>query len=148
MPRRETVVLTNVCMVYDNQGNILVEDRKDEHWGGVALPGGHVEPGEEFVKSVIREVYEETGLTIESPKLCGVKQFTHYDGSRYIVFLFKTNVFSGTVKSSDEGEVFWLNRNEFGNYKTVQDFDKLLEVFDNDGLSEFFYDGEWNVSLL
>lgn len=29
MPRNETVVLTNMCMVYDNQGNVLVEDRLD-----------------------------------------------------------------------------------------------------------------------
>lgn len=148
MARRETVVLTNLCMVYDDKGNILVEDRKDEHWSGIAFPGGHVEPGEPFVKSVIREVYEETGLTIASPKLCGIKQFTHYDGARCIVLLFKTNIFSGTVKSSDEGDVFWLQRSELANYRTVNDFDRLLEVFDRDDLNEFYYDRDFNITLL
>ena len=141
-------MLTNLCMVYDTDGNILVENRNDEHWGGIAFPGGHVEKGEPFVESVIREVREETGLEIRSPRLCGVKQFTHYDGSRYIVFLFKTDQFSGTIKSSDEGEVFWIKRSELGKYKTVPDFDKLLEVFDNDGLSEFYYNEDFSVRLL
>ncbi|MDD6395461.1 MAG: 8-oxo-dGTP diphosphatase [Firmicutes bacterium] len=148
MARTETVVLTNMCMVYDNNGNILVENRNDKHWGGLTFPGGHVEKGEPFVQSVIREVYEETGLTIQSPKLCGVKQFTHYEGSRYIVFFFKTDKFSGDIHSSDEGEVFWIKRSDLCNYNIAPDFDKMLEVFENDEISEFYYDGEFNVKLM
>ena len=148
MARTETVVLTNMCMVYDHDGNILVENRIDEHWGGIAFLGGHVEKGEPFVDSVIREVYEETGLTIRSPKLCGLAQFTHYEGWRYIVIFFKTDQFSGEIRSSDEGEVFWVKRSELRNYKTVPDFEQIIDFFDNDSLNEFFYDGEFNLSLL
>ena len=68
-------------MVYDNQGNILVQDRLDPDWPGVTFPGGHVEPGESFTKAVIREVWEETGLIIEHPRLCGLKQFPEEDGT-------------------------------------------------------------------
>lgn len=67
MSRRERVVLTNMCMIYDGKGNILVQDRLDPEWPGVTFPGGHVEPGESFTKAVIREVWEETGLTLRSP---------------------------------------------------------------------------------
>jgi 8-oxo-dGTP diphosphatase len=42
------------------------------NWPGVAFPGGHVEKGESFTDTVIREVQEETGLTISSPRLCGI----------------------------------------------------------------------------
>lgn len=136
MARRETVVLTNMCMVYDGQGHILVEDRLDPDWPGVTFPGGHVEPGESFTQSVIREVWEETGLTIEAPRLCGVKQFPADDGTRYIVFLYKTDRFSGQLRSSDEGAVFWIKRSELGQYRLPVSFDQMIQVFEDDSLSE------------
>ena len=64
----------------------------------------------------------ETGLTIEKPQLCGLKQFPEDDGSRYIVMLYKANHFSGELKSSDEGKVFWIKRSELGNYQLPVNF--------------------------
>ena len=144
MARRETVVLTNMCMVYDNQGNILVQDRLDPDWPGVTFPGGHVEPGEAFTKAVIREVWEETGLTIEHPRLCGLKQFPEEDGTRYIVMLYKTNQFSGELRSSREGNVFWIKRDELENYPLPVSFDQLIHVFEDDSLGEQYvrWDGD------
>ena len=37
------IILTNMCMVYDNNGNILVQDRVSKDWPGINFPGGHVE---------------------------------------------------------------------------------------------------------
>ena len=74
MDRSERAIFTNLCMISDGRGNVLVQDRHAADWPGVTFPGGHVEPGESFTASVIREVQEETGLTIERPKLCGIKQ--------------------------------------------------------------------------
>ena len=144
MARRETVVLTNMCMVYDNQGNILVQDRLDPDWPGVTFPGGHVEPGESFTKAVIREVWEETGLTIEHPRLCGLKQFPEEDGTRYIVMLYKANRFSGELRSSREGNVFWIKRGELENYPLPESFDQLIRVFEDDSLGEQYvrWDGD------
>ena len=151
MSRAEQVILTNLCMVYDDAGNILVQDRKDPSWPGICFPGGHIEPGESFVESVIREVYEETGLTIENPVLCGTKQFPTKNGERYVVFFYKTNRFSGELKSSDEGEVFWIDRNELQNRTLVTDFMDMLRVFDSPDLNEFYYykeDNSWGLKLL
>ena len=144
MARRETVVLPNMCMVYDNQGNILVQDRLDPDWPGVTFPGGHVEPGESFTKAVIREVWEETGLTIEHPRLCGLKQFPEEDGTRYIVMLYKANQFSGELRSSCEGNVFWIKRGELENYPLPESFDQLIHVFEDDSLGEQYvrWDGD------
>ena len=144
MARRETVVLTNMCMVYDNQGNILVQDRLDPEWPGITFPGGHVEPGEAFTKAVIREVWEETGLTIEHPRLCGLKQFPEEDGTRYIVMLYKANRFSGELRSSREGNVFWIKRGELENYPLPESFDQLIRVFEDDSLGEQYvrWDGD------
>ena len=63
MSRSEPAVFTNMCMISDGNGNILVQDRRNPDWPGITFPGGHVEPGEAFTASVIREVLEETGLT-------------------------------------------------------------------------------------
>ena len=139
MARTESCVLTNMCMICDGS-RILVQDRKNPDWPGITFPGGHVEPGESFVDSVIREVKEETGLDVANVHLCGLKQFTSRDGSyRYIVFFFRTDTFSGQLRSSDEGEVFWIEREELDNYTLANDFEHMLEVFENDGLSENYY---------
>lgn len=68
MSRSESVILTNMCMVKNGE-YVLVQDRKDPNWSGIVFPGGHVERDEDFSESVIREVFEETGLTIEKPHL-------------------------------------------------------------------------------
>ena len=116
MAKTEKAIFTNMCMITDGEGNILVEERVKNDWRGIAFPGGHVEPGEAFTDSVVREVREETGLTIESPRLCGVKQFHTDEGERYVVFLYKTDKFSGELASSAEGRVFWIKREELERY--------------------------------
>ncbi len=70
----ESTILTNMCMVTNEEGQVLVQ-MHGGNWKGWCFPGGHVEPKESFVESVIREVREESGLTIQHPKICGVKQF-------------------------------------------------------------------------
>ena len=150
MSRSEIAEFTNLCMVSDGNGNILVQDRKNPDWPGIAFPGGHVEPGESFTASVIREVREETGLTIENPDLCGVKQFQSSQGARYVVFLYRADRYHGELKSSSEGEVFWIPREKLTEYPTVPDFEDLVNVFESENLSEFYYtkeNGSWKVNL-
>ena len=151
MSREERAIFTNLCLIYDDAGNILVQNRLDPEWPGICFPGGHVKPGEAFVDSVIREVYEETGLAIENPILCGTKQFPTGDGARYVVFFYKTNRYSGTLRSSHEGEMLWIPRSELSNYPLVPDFLSMLEVCESDTLSEFYYyieDEQWKLKLL
>ncbi len=145
MARTEIVTLTNMCMICDGT-RVLVQNRKAPNWPGITFPGGHVEKGESFTDAVIREVFEETGLTIASPKLCGIKDWTNDDGSRYMVLLYKTDKFSGTLQSSEEGEVFWVEREELKSMKLAEWMDTQLEVFLNDDISEeYFYkeNGKW-----
>ena len=151
MARAESAVFTNMCMIYDDKGNILVQDRKNPNWPGITFPGGHVEPGESFVRSVIREVKEETGLDIQNPQLCGIKQFQDYQNNRYIVLFFKTAQFSGELKSSDEGKVFWIPRNTLEQYTLIEHFMDMVKVFESDNLSEFYYRTKadnWEIQLL
>lgn len=95
-----------------------------------------MEPGESFTKAVIREVWEETGLTIEKPRLCGLKQFWEDDCTRYIVVLYKTDKFSGELRSSSEGKMFWIRRSELGRYQLPVGFDQMICLFEDDDLGE------------
>lgn len=150
MSRQIPVTLTNMCMVCDGD-KVLVQDRVDPDWPGITFPGGHVESGESFCASVIREVYEETGLTIESPRLCGIKEWENTDGSRYVVLLYRTDKFSGELKSSDEGAVYWTSLSTLSTLRLTEHFDKVLEVYLRDDLSEFYYkrtDTDWEIQLL
>lgn len=151
MAREEQAIFTTLCMLSDSNGNILVEDRKDPYWPGICFPGGHVEPGESFTEAAVREMQEETGLTVMDPQLCGVKQFQTKTGARYVVFLYKATQWTGSVQSSDEGEVFWLPRTELSKYHLVDDFLDMVKVMETDGLSEFYYYQEnekWTLKLL
>lgn len=151
MSRTEKAVFTVLVMVTDPDGRLLVENRTDPSWPGVCFPGGHVEPGEAFTEAAVRETREETGLTIEDPRLCGVKQFQRSDGARYVVFFYKAARYHGNLHSSEEGEVFWANRDDLRHYQTVDDFENMVKVFDNGDLNEFYYypeNGGWGLKLL
>lgn len=144
--RTESVELTVLCLIHKN-GRYLLQDRIKNDWKGYTLPGGHIEPGESIVDAVIREMQEETGLTIRHPHLCGVKQFPLEEG-RYIVFLFETEEFEGDLRSSEEGTMHWIDERELSKVNLVEDFEDLIEVMLDDELMEFQYvieDGEWLV---
>lgn len=128
---------------------VLLQNRVKNDWKGYTLPGGHVEPGESFVDAVVREMREETGLTVTDPKLVGVKQFP-IEGGRYLVLLFTAEHFTGEVVSSEEGEMEWIPYSMFSEVGTVDDLSDLLKVMNDPSLNEFQYivDGDiWTAFL-
>lgn len=145
MARTETVTLTNMCMITDGT-RVLVQNRVDPDWSGYTFPGGHVEAGESFTDAVIREVREETGLTIEAPRLCGIKDWPEDDGSRYIVLLYRADRFTGTLTSSGEGEVSWVELDELRSLPLADSMENMLRVFLEEEISEQYYlleNGKW-----
>jgi len=150
MKKVENCILTNICLIYD-EDRILVVDRKKEDWPGLTFPGGHVEKNENFNDSVIREVKEETGLTIRRPILCGIEEFKTEEEDRYLMFYYKTNQFKGKLRSSKEGEVFWIKREDLNKYKLSLDLKRILKVMESDDLSEIIYyekDGKWRSKIV
>lgn len=141
MSRTENITLTNMCMV-KNKDQVLVLDRNDPVWPGLTFPGGHVEAHESFHDSVVREVKEETGLTISHPQLVGVKQFYDHNDERYLVFFYIAEQFSGTVKESDEGKLTWMSAKELKKQKLAYNFDHDLPVFFEQTISEHMLDGK------
>ena len=131
-----------MCRIEDRaSGKVLVQNRR-LNWKGIAFPGGHVEPGESITESVIREVQEETGLTVSNVRLCGCKSWWE-DDFCYLVFFYKTDSFSGDLLSeSEEGENRWVTREELAGMQLAPGFARMMEVFENDSVNEEFL--RWN----
>ena len=125
MKRRQLIELTNMCLIYSDDRILVQEKLGTGYEGGLLFPGGHVEPGESLRDSVIREMKEETGLDISEPQPCGFKDWIQEDGTRYIVLLYKTNKFSGELKSSEEGKVFWLDRKDIDKVNLIWNMREL-----------------------
>ena len=148
MERTEQVILTNMCMVR-NGTKVLVEEKVSKWADVIIFPGGHIEEHEPVVDSVIREIREETGLTIENPKLCGVKDWINEDGSRYVVFLFTADKFTGELASSDEGRVFWMEEKDVLQSGWIWHMDGLMRIMADGEFAELFLDAadDWKPVL-
>lgn len=122
------VELTNLCMVYQND-LILVQNRVKSDWPGLTFPGGHVEENEDEVTSIIREVKEETGLTLLEVEKCGfIEWYNPKTKHRDLCLIYRSNKFTGELSSSKEGEVFFIKKEDLSKYPFSEDFDKILEI--------------------
>ena len=138
MERSYKTEFTNMVMIRRDDGMVLVQERI-LYWKGIAFPGGHAEPGESFERSAEREILEETGLTVKNLELCGI---VHWDcperKEKFIVFLYRTSDFSGElISETEEGKVFWVKEDELKNMKLCNNFEKYLELFTCDVVTEF-----------
>lgn len=134
-----SVEIMNMVFVYDND-KFLVENKVNCENKGVIFPGGHVEPGESIEVSAIREIKEETGLDIQDLKFCGFKNCIRENGNRYLVFIYKTNNFSGTLKSCEEGEVYWTTENEFLKSNLLWDVEDVYNLIKSNEPKELYLD--------
>ncbi len=134
----ETVVFMNMCMICDGS-RVLALNKVGKNYSGITFPGGHVENGEIFADAVIREVYEETGLTIENPLLRGIYHW-YREGIHNVGLLYRAEKFTGTLKSSEEGEVYWIEKSEYAKLSLAHGMDKVLKVMDSDEFTECFMD--------
>jgi 8-oxo-dGTP diphosphatase len=106
--------LATLCYITDLQKKstlMLFRNKKenDVHegkWNGL---GGKFELTESPEDCVIREIKEESGLTISSPQLKGFITFPLFDGIYdWYVFLFTTDKFEGELINSNEGHLEWI----------------------------------------
>ena len=148
MSRQYPCEITNMVMIYDKKREkVLVINRKKKY-KGISFCGGHVEKCESVYESAKREALEETGLYISSLIPCGLVHWTKKSGEKYLEFLYKTEEFSGEIKSgTDEGDIFWLDCKElFSRNDLSQNFDKYLPVFFSEGYTELYFEYEDDFS--
>ena len=97
---------------------ILLIRRADN--GNWDVPGGHMEPGENFREACTREVFEETGLSVEVESLAGVYTSPHLlleypDGNKWqlVVLHFITRITGGELTPNEEAtEILYFSQKE------------------------------------
>ncbi|NVY96070.1 8-oxo-dGTP diphosphatase [Lactobacillus sp. DCY120] len=150
MSRARLTTLTNICLLTTKDHRILVQDRQKPDWPGITFPGGHVEAGESLQAAMIREFFEETGLTLEDPQLCGVLDFTTEENEAYLVLLYRAHSFKGQLQDSREGRVFWIKDSELPQQNLSADLWAMYQVMQSDSLSEVYgtgHDASWKTQL-
>ena len=109
------IILATLCYVKRDGHTLMmyrnkkVNDIHEGKWNGL---GGKFEAGETPEECVIREVHEESGLSIQSPKLCGLIMFPAFMGNDWYVFVFTAMEFSGELIDSPEGELEWIENDK------------------------------------
>ena len=117
-----------LCYINDGKRTLMLHRIKKENdmhegkWNGL---GGKLEQGESPEECVVREVYEESGLTIKNPTLRGIMTFPKFDDiDDWLVFLYTSNEFKGNLIESDEGDLNWIGNDEILNLN-LWDGDKI-----------------------
>lgn len=105
--------LATLCYVKTHGQTLMlhrVKKQNDMHagkWNGL---GGKLEPGETPEACVIREVREESGLTITDPVLRGLLTFPAFANNEdWYAFVFVARHFSGQLIDSPEGRLEWID---------------------------------------
>jgi 8-oxo-dGTP diphosphatase len=105
------MVLATLCYVKHGGHTLMVHRNKkanDIHQGKWNGLGGKFEMGETPEECVIREVSEESGLSICNPKLRGLLIFPKFKGNDWYVFVFTATEFTGDLIDSPEGRLEWI----------------------------------------
>ncbi len=90
-----------------------IKKENDYHQGKWNGLGGKLNQGESPEECAIREIKEESGLTVKNPSLKGFLTFPNFDGvDDWYVFVFTFNEFEGNLIDSPEGKLEWIPDNE------------------------------------
>lgn len=87
-------------IAYDDRGRLLLIKRRNAPGSGLwSVPGGRVEPGESDAEALVREMAEETGLTVAPGGLVG-----RVRRGPYVIADYRCTVLGGTLRAGDDAE--------------------------------------------
>lgn len=108
---------TTLCYIEQDGKYLMLHRVKKENdvnkdkWIGV---GGKFERGEAPEECLLRETFEETGLTLLCYRYRGLLTFIYNDKEPEYIFTYTADAFSGTVKDCDEGVLEWVEKERIG----------------------------------
>lgn len=116
----DSKILTTLCYIEQDDKYLMLHrtakknDINEGKWIGV---GGHFKEGESPEECLLREVKEETGLTLTSYRLRGVVTFLQEGWGYEYMFLYTADGFEGTLDETamtncSEGTLAWIPKSE------------------------------------
>lgn len=139
---------TTLCYIEKEDAYLMlhrikkVNDENHDKWIGV---GGKFESGESPEECLLREVKEETGLTLTDYRYRGIVTFVSNEWGTEYMHLFTASGFEGEMKICDEGELVWVPKSEIENLNIWEGdkiFFRLLDKCDNFFSLKLTYEGE------
>lgn len=131
-------IFTAVKALIEHQGKILIirESAKYEDGANVSkydVVGGRVQPGQRFDESLIREIQEETGLTVTVGQPFFVNEWRPVvKGEQWqiIGIFFKCQASSDQVKlSEDHDDYQWINPADYPSYNLIENLHPAFEAY-------------------
>ncbi len=113
MPRPNPVLAASAVVRDEDSRILLVQRANPPDVGCWTLPGGRVDPGETLEQAAIREVFEETGLTITIVRELGQLDATDGTGGLYEIHDFLAEKMSGeAIAGDDAAAIGWFRNDE------------------------------------
>lgn len=111
--------ITTLCYMEQEDSYLMLHrikkknDMNQDKWLGV---GGHLEAGESPEECLIREVKEETGLTLLSYRQRGIVTFVSDQYPDEYMFLYTSDKFEGTLLECNEGHLEWVPKEKLDSF--------------------------------
>ena len=127
--------LTTLCYIEKDEKYLMLHRVKKENdmnrdkWIGV---GGHFEPGESPEECLLREVKEETGLTLTSWRFRGIVSFVSDKWDTEYMCLFTAEGFTGEIISCNEGTLEWVEKSKVADLPIWEGDKIFLKLLDTD----------------
>ena len=142
------MILSTLCYI-EKDGRYLMlhrtkkkNDINKDKWLGI---GGKFEEDESPEECIIREVKEETGLTLKSYKLRCIVTYVSTTWETEYMYVFTSNDFTGELIECNEGDLQWIDKDKVTELNTWEGDKIFVEKIKNDNMFftvKFEYDGE------
>lgn len=102
------IINGSLCYIFHGEQVLLLKRNRAPHIRLWSAPGGKTEHGESPQETAIREIHEETGLTIHHPILRALQtSIDIYYPVHWMLYIFVATSFEGNIIKSDEGILQW-----------------------------------------
>lgn len=142
------MINTTLCYIKKDNKYLMLHrikkqnDINKDKWIGI---GGKFEENESPDECLLREVYEETGLTLTDYKLRGIITFVSNEYEGEYMYLYTADDFTGTIKDCNEGVLEWISKEKLLSLPTWEG-DRLFlnKIIDDEGffMLKLVYEGD------